>query len=60
MRRLLEGGVHFKIKIEENEIMYQFKIIRYFLTLIDMGYFDYLFYGRGGKKAPPVRSNNGI
>ena len=36
MRRLLEGGVYkraafmSKIKIEENEIMCQFKIIRYF------------------------------
>ena len=38
MRRVLEGGVYkravfiSKIKIEENEIMCQFKTIRYFLN----------------------------
>ena len=38
MRRLMEGGIYkreafiSKIKMEENEIMCQFKTIRYFLN----------------------------
>ena len=30
------------------------------LTLIYMGYFDYLFYTRGGGGEAPLRSNSGI
>ena len=58
MRRLLEGGVYkrmalnSKIKIEKNHVSVQNN--KALLTLVYMGYFDYLVYmGDGGQKSPP-------